>query len=117
MLGKAVAVHRNKLGISQEEFAERVGLSRGTVAQLETGQIKWPRPETLTRIAEVLQVPITQLLREAGIIPDIEGINEEIAEFARLNPEFAAVATALMSDPDLLQRVYGFVEMYRGGNL
>lgn len=114
MIGRVVAIHRNKLGISQEDFAERVGLSRGTIAQLETGQIKWPRPETLIKMAEVLQVPMTQLLREAGIIPETEGVNEEIAEFARLNPQFAAVAEALMADPDLLKRVHGFVEMYRG---
>ncbi len=117
MLGKVVSTHRHKLGISQEEFAERVGLSRGTVAQLETEQIKWPRPDTLVKIAQVLQVPVTQLLREAGIIPETEDLDREIAEFSRLNPQFSKVARALMKDPDLLQRVYGFVEMYRGKEL
>lgn len=96
MLGQIIAARRQQLGLSQESLAEKVGLSRGAIAQLELGIIKWPRPDTLQRIAEILQTSVTLLLREAGIIPPTEeSIEREIAELVAQAPEFAELlATA-----------------------
>ncbi len=33
--------NRRKLGLSQKEFAERVGLSVGTISRLETDETTW----------------------------------------------------------------------------
>jgi len=90
MLGTIVAKRRKQVGLSQEKLAEQVGISRGTIAQLETGIINWPRLDTLQRIADALQTTIPWLLREAGIVPAVdEELEREIAELVEQVPEFA----------------------------
>lgn len=89
MLGTAIASRRKQLGLSQEGLAEQVGVSQGTIAQIELGMTKWPKLETLQAIARVLQSSITSLLRDAGYIEVDAEIEEEIAELSSQVPEFA----------------------------
>ena len=115
MLGQIIAARRQQLGLSQESLAEQVGLSRGAIAQLELGIIKWPRPDTLQRIADVLQTSVTLLLREAGIIPPAEeSIEREIAELVTQAPEFAdllAVAREVnREDPEQLRDIVRYAK-------
>lgn len=59
---RAIVAERGRLGLSQEAFGERIGLSRATVKNLELGK----RPITLAElpvICEALQVPLIELLR------------------------------------------------------
>lgn len=46
---------RQKNMLTQEELAERAGLSVGAIKQIETGK-RWPRPETLDVLAKALGV-------------------------------------------------------------
>ncbi|HWS32177.1 MAG TPA: tetratricopeptide repeat protein [Actinoplanes sp.] len=50
--GFAVRVHRRRLGLSQEELAERVGLSISTIGKVEAGRISRPRPVTVRLLAD-----------------------------------------------------------------
>lgn len=52
---------RDRLGISQAELAERLGLSTGTVAGWELAAYR-PRMNRLRSISKVLRVPYAELL-------------------------------------------------------
>jgi predicted ATPase/transcriptional regulator with XRE-family HTH domain len=54
VLGKLLQRHRQAAGLSQEELAERAGLSRRGISDLERGVRRAPYPETMRRLAAAL---------------------------------------------------------------
>jgi transcriptional regulator with XRE-family HTH domain len=57
---------RDKASLSQEELAERSGVSRTTITDLELGKRK-PHPKTRRKLAEALGVEPAELMdSEAG---------------------------------------------------
>jgi transcriptional regulator with XRE-family HTH domain len=48
---------REAAGLSQEELAERSGLSLRTVGYLEQGHTRWPYRDTVQRLADGLDLP------------------------------------------------------------
>ena len=53
---------REQRGMTQEQLAERAGISRGYLARLETAR-QDPRLSTLERLAKALRVNIDRLLK------------------------------------------------------
>ena len=66
LLGAAVRVRRRALGLSQEEFAEKVDCHRNFVGRIERGEQN-PTVDTLVRIARALRCKISDLFFEAGL--------------------------------------------------
>ena len=62
-LGERVNALRVAQGLSQEEFAGRVGLDRTYVSGIERG-LRNPTLLVLLRLAQALEVPVTELLEE-----------------------------------------------------
>ena len=60
-VGKNIAGARHRLGLTQSELAETAGLSRGSIANMETGRQLAPL-HTLYDISEALGRPIGRLL-------------------------------------------------------
>lgn len=56
---------RQAKGLTQEELAVRVGVSRSSVAMWETGKA-FPRASMLVALANTLKVSIEQLLTQDG---------------------------------------------------
>lgn len=57
-LSSFIATQREKLGnISQVELAKKCGVPAGTIASIESGYAKSPRPVTLKKLADGLNVP------------------------------------------------------------
>src|SRR5690242_20215175 len=52
--------YRALAGLSQEELAERAGLSRRGISDLERGARRSPRPDTVRRLADALQLGIAE---------------------------------------------------------
>lgn len=52
---------RKEKGLSQKEVARRLGVSQPSYAQYERG-VRSPKVETIERIADALEVPLTELL-------------------------------------------------------
>ena len=62
-LGERMNALRVARGISQEDFAARVGLDRTYVSGIERG-LRNPTLLVLLRLAQALEVPVTELLEE-----------------------------------------------------
>jgi transcriptional regulator with XRE-family HTH domain len=60
-IGKKVKKRRTFLGLTQEELAERVGISRAYMGFVEQGR-NVPTLETLEKIARALKVKTSELL-------------------------------------------------------
>ncbi|MXW65129.1 MAG: ImmA/IrrE family metallo-endopeptidase [Bacteroidetes bacterium SB0662_bin_6] len=60
-VGRNVAERRREIRLSQTELAERCGLTRGSIANIESGGQR-PRLHTLSDIAEALEVDMHSLL-------------------------------------------------------
>lgn len=63
-IGRNIREQRMKKGLSQEELAEKLYVTRQTISNYETGKSN-PDVEMLARIAEELDIDI-QLLRYTG---------------------------------------------------
>ena len=64
-LGLKIAYYRKKRGYTQENLAEKVGISLNFLAQVEgTGTIRGISMETLFKMADVLQVAPSKLLED-----------------------------------------------------
>lgn len=62
-VAEKVRYYRQLRGLSQEGLARKLGMSRGTVLNVEGGK-KFPEWETLEEIAQALGVDWTELLPE-----------------------------------------------------
>ena len=53
-LGGRLRAYRRSAGISQQELAERSGLTVRMISNLESGRTRWPFPNSLRRLADAL---------------------------------------------------------------
>ncbi len=66
LIGKAIRARRKALDLSQDQFADKIGMHRAYFGALERG--KWNITiQTLIRVAEGLGVSAATLLREAKL--------------------------------------------------
>ncbi|CRH86025.1 helix-turn-helix domain-containing protein [Streptococcus sp. Marseille-Q5986] len=62
MIGKKIKQLREKQGLSQDELAEKSGVSRMTITYLETGATKDVKLGTLNKIAVGLDVALKDFM-------------------------------------------------------
>lgn len=67
-LAQVIKRARESKGWSQEELAERLGVSKGWVGQVETGRIDRPRPQYLALLEQHLGVSRDELARGMDMI-------------------------------------------------
>ena len=60
VLSKRIKKRRNELGITQEELAEKIGVSRVYVGYVEQGR-NTPSLEILEKIAKALKIKLSEL--------------------------------------------------------
>jgi len=68
-VGNSIAGHRRLLDLTQQEVADRAGVSQKYISALERGE-RIPNLDTLDQIAGALGVPIRDLLPEAVVTED-----------------------------------------------
>lgn len=61
-LANLVRQRRAALGLTQEDLAESMDMAQEWVAAVENGRINQPRARTLGRLADVLKVPLEDLV-------------------------------------------------------
>ncbi len=92
-VAKYVVARRGSLGLTQEQLAERAGVTVKTIYNLEAGD-RWPQARTRSAIEDTLQwrggdlVRIGEGLEPLGV-PDGDGPEEALRELAELNAYFA----------------------------
>jgi len=62
-IGTRVMQIRNQKGVSQRELSERSGIAGSYLSRIENRHLE-PRPKTLRRIAEALEVPVAEFFQE-----------------------------------------------------
>ena len=78
LLSYNVRLYRDNLGYTQEELAEKAGISPPYLGAVERGE-KWPSPETLAGIAAGLKVNPYDLLKpEHNLSADINKLTEKM---------------------------------------
>ena len=86
MLQENIKTFRKQRGLTQEELAIRVNVVRQTVSKWEKGQ-SVPDADLLEKIAEVLEIPVSQLLGEEKM--PVQGRNEIAEQLSRINEQLA----------------------------
>ena len=82
--GKNVSTLRNRNNWSQEKLAEKTGVSRNTISDIEKGD-KFARPKTLINMAIAFETEVYELFKPEGVLPDkpsdiIAEYTEEVRE-------------------------------------
>ena len=62
-IGENIKKHRTKLGLSQEDFAQKSGVKYTTLTKIESGVIKTPAVVLVARIAKALSISIEELIK------------------------------------------------------
>ena len=75
LIGEQIREAREKLGLSQPEFAQKAGLSRSQLIRIEMGRTWQPRRATLTRLALALGLNAGDLF---GFTPNASGVEESL---------------------------------------
>ena len=89
-LNKLLESRRKELGLTMEDVAKKVGVSKSTVKKWESGYIKNMRRDKMALLADALQISPMDLLGE-----DVEDSQSYYAD-----PEVAALAEELRTNPN-----------------
>lgn len=73
--------------MSQEELAERLGMSQRWVSNLETGNIKIPRTDTMQALSRELRIGIEDLYVAAGMASDRKSARRITESLPHLDPD------------------------------
>ncbi|WP_172679223.1 transcriptional regulator [Paenibacillus pini] len=77
---------REKKGFSINQLAERAGISNSQISRMENGVRGIPKPPTLKKLAEALDVPYAELMNAAGYLESDNSVathaNETLPEWA-----------------------------------
>ena len=78
-MGQRIMVRRKALHLTQEEMAERLGVSTQMISNLELGK-KAIRPENLARVCEVLQVSADFILTGMDARTQVNVVAEKLLQ-------------------------------------
>ena len=106
-LGTQIKKYRTEAGLSQEEFADKVYVSRQTVSNWETGK-SYPDINSLVLMSETFGISVDTLLKgDAEVIKEI--INkEDQKDFDKLSKLYAVMLLLVVLTPVPLARFLGF---------
>ena len=78
ILAQNIKIHRQKLGITQPELAERANISTNFIGMIEQKR-KFPAPEILDRIATALEIETAELfMTSASPQAELKKLHKEI---------------------------------------
>lgn len=87
-VGELVRYHRGRSGMTQEELAERAGISPAALVRLEGGEIRRPRAGTLAKLAGALEVDPGEFAGFAATPPAARTGPAETGDVGRLTAVF-----------------------------
>lgn len=94
-VNELIANRRKELGLTLEEVADKVGVSKSTVKKWESGYIKNMRRDNMALLADALHISPLDLLG-----PDEDPKTADDIRGYYVDPEVAALAEELRTDPN-----------------
>ena len=94
-VNELIANRRKELGLTLEEVADKVGVSKSTVKKWESGYIKNMRRDNMALLADALHISPLDLLG-----PDEDPKTADDSRGYYVDPEVAALAEELRTDPN-----------------
>lgn len=88
MLGENIKAIRKSKGLSQQELAVKLNVVRQTVSKWEQG-LSVPDSDMLISISEALETPVSTLLGENVIEPEVDGLKAISAKLEVINLQLA----------------------------
>ena len=85
-LGKRIKAAREQAGLTQEDLADRLGMSTTHISVIERG-VKPPKLDTFVRIANVLNVSADNLLQDVVDNSQLSAANELASSIMQLPPQ------------------------------
>ena len=76
-LGKKIRAHRDELGLTQAELADKLGLTYSSVSQWESGRAT-PRTPILRQLAELFDTTVAELMGEDAAEAAISGTSRMV---------------------------------------
>lgn len=76
-LGKKIRAHRDELGLTQAELADKLGLTYSSVSQWESGRAT-PRTPILRQLAELFDTTVAELMGEDATETAISGTSRMV---------------------------------------
>ena len=74
-IGRHIRAARKLRGLSQKELALRLGMSRATISQIESGSVQEIGIRRVMRLLDSLGLELR--VRQAGLLPTLEELQEE----------------------------------------
>ena len=94
-MGLAIAIRREQLGLTQEELAQRVGVTKASISRWESGDISNMRRDRIQKLADALCVsPLSLLEDETDGLADssLSNIGAVFDDSFRMIPIFESVS-------------------------
>lgn len=91
-VNELISNKRKELGLTLEEVANKVGVSKSTVKKWESGYIKNMRRDNMALLADALHISPMDLLNDDSRVNDTPGYYTD--------PETAELAEELRTNPD-----------------
>jgi transcriptional regulator with XRE-family HTH domain len=79
VFGDFVKLRREELGLDQAGLARQLGVQQQTVSKWEQAKAV-PPPPRIRRLAKVLRVELSDLMRYAGFLPDSDPVGVQAEE-------------------------------------
>ena len=79
VFGDFVKLRREELSLDQAGLARQLGVNQQTISKWEQAKAV-PQPQRIRRLAEVLRVDVSDLMRYAGYLPDAEPVDVQARE-------------------------------------
>lgn len=83
-IGKKIKNARKKMGYTQEELGEKIGVQKSAVAKWENGRVVNIKRSTLAKISKILEIPPIELIGDIEESP-VEAGNKLADMFFQLN--------------------------------
>ncbi len=89
--GEIIKKHRKKMGMSQEELGNRVGVNKAAVQKWESGAVQNIKRSTLKQLSELFNISPTELLafgkEPSPAAPELASdVRDLVTAYDRLNP-------------------------------
>ena len=82
VMGQRIAARRKSLKLTQEEIAEKIGVSTQMISNLELGK-KAIRPENLAKVCEVLELSADFVLTGTDTRTAVDAVAEKLVHLTR----------------------------------